>query len=99
MVHWASEKFDEFEDTITGTGWSFEEPSSDNGPVIFTHSDGSELSFVSSSITGGFAIEYMSGDGVSEAIKEDTDGHTSWAEIDNAVEWVVHTLERHEKVN
>lgn len=96
MVHWASQKFSELERAVSGTGWMFNKPSSDKGPVVFNHTDGSEVSFVSSSISGGFAVEYEPASGVTEAI---TAHHTSWADLNNAMEWVVHTLERHESVN
>lgn len=103
MVNWASQKFSEFEEAIDGTGWELDKPTSDEGPVVFNHNDGTELSFVSSTVTGGYAVEYIAADDVRVAVKENpkrgVDSHTSWMDLDNAVEWVVHTLERHESIN
>lgn len=96
MSHWASEKFDTLEDTISSTGWGIDKPSSDKGPVVFKHSDGSELSLVNSSISGGFALEYEPANDDVDIFK---DKHQSFRSLSNAVEMTEHILSRHENRN
>lgn len=96
MAHWANSKIDEIENAVADTGWELTIPSSDDGPLICEHNDGSTLSFVNSSISGNFAIEYQDNDKVKAAV---TDKHESWPILDNAVEWFIHIIQRHEKIN
>lgn len=87
---------DDLEDQVNGTGWNFDTPGTDEGPLVFNHEDGSETSMISSSVTGGYAVEYEPADGATEAV---TDQHVSFADLGNGVEWLEHVLSRHEEVN
>lgn len=107
MSHWAAESFDEFESTVDGTGWSFDKPSSDEGPVEFETEDGSEVSFTDSrDRTGTVAVEYTPSEEVTPAVTLNKNGgwmgdyhHKSFTDVGKAVEWVVHILEKHEEDN
>jgi len=96
MVHWASEKVDELQSAVNETGWNLSIANTDDGPIEFVHDDGSEISFVSSSISGNYAVEYQSSESSKSAV---TDEHVSYVQLNDAIEWVVHILSRHEKVN
>lgn len=96
MSHWAHEHYDALEEAISETEWSIDKPSSDKGPVVFNHSDGSEISFVNSSISGGFALEYQPENDDVDIFK---DKHQSFRNLGNAVEMAEHILTRHQNRN
>lgn len=84
------------EDAISGTDWSIDKPSSEAGPIVFNHSDGSEISLVHSSISGGFALEYEPANDDVDIFK---DKHQSFAVLGNAIEMTEHILSRHQNRN
>lgn len=96
MSHWASQHFDTLESTIDGTNWTMDKPSSDGGPVIFNHSDGSEISIINSTISGGFAINY---DPSNDEVDIFDNKHQSFADLDRMIEMAQHILNRHHKKN
>lgn len=97
MAHWAEEHLNQLESTCADTGWTLTKPSagstSDRGPVICEHDDGSELSMVNPP-TGTFSLEYRPAEGT-RAFKDDP----SFADVDNAMEMFEHILTKHETDN
>lgn len=94
-MHWSDDIRTDVDDSIDETAWKLV-VKGDKGPLEFTHSDGSVVTAVSSSITGGYAVTYEPAAGVDNAV---TDEHTSWQSLDNMGEWLVHVLDRHVKLN
>ncbi len=94
--HWAADYFPQIESMTENTGWDFTRPSSERGPVVCNHEDGSELSWTDSrGRTGTLRVEYQPADGT-RAFNEDG---ISFGDPDNAMEMFEHILTKHARDN
>lgn len=94
-MHWSDPIRETVDEAIDGTDWELE-VKGDKGPLEFTHTDGTTVAAVSSSITGGYAVTYEPSDGVTDAI---VDKHVSWQDLTNMSEWLVNVFNQHSKRN
>lgn len=97
MAHWADDYLTQLESTCADTGWTLTTPTADTtserGPVVCEHDDGSELSMVNPPM-GTFSIEYNPAEGT-RAFNDDP----SFGSVENAMEMFEHILTRHETKN
>lgn len=83
-------------ESAAGTGWSVKRIDSNDGPYKLIHDDGSEITVVNSKDrTGTIRLTYEASDSATEAFKD----NVSDTSMGNIFEFVVHILERHEKLN
>jgi len=103
MSHWSKKSpdtgnsyYERVRDATDGTGWSVVVGDSEEGPFNVHHEDGSEIVVVDSrDRTGTLRLTYDAAESANEAFKDDVTDNS----LGNIFEFVIHILERHEKLN